>query len=223
MKILYNFASRSRPEKLIRCIENIIQNSTHNNYVILLTLDVDDTTVANKGFYEKLVSYGANIKPVYGFSKNKIEAINRSVWIVSDWDICISTADDMVFTDKGFDSKIIELFNKYFPDTDGFLHLPDGKVNERLPTLCIIGKKLYDYFGYIYNPIYSNVYCDNEQFDVVRILNKYHYEPVHLFKHLHPIWGLSEMDDLYNRNENKENYAIDGEIYRKRKSINFGL
>ncbi len=223
MRILYKFPSRSRPDKMFVCLDNIISLARHEDYIILLTLDLNDASVFNNEVINRLEGYGKKVVTIFGLSDNKVNAINKGMEYVNDWDICIVMADDMEFKVEGFDLKIIELFNKYFPDTDGFLHLPDGKVNERLPTMCIIGRKLYDYFGYLYNPIYHSVYCDNEQFDVVKILKKYIYVPVYLFTHNHYRWKLREMDDLDKINDNTEMYRIDGEIYRKRKAINFGI
>lgn len=221
-KILYKYASRSRPDKFFSILDNVIFLARHPNYTILATLDLDDDTMTTPEIRDRINSY-PQVKAYYGTSKGKIDAINRDMGFAEDWDIGIVLADDMPWHLEGFDLKIIEIFAEHFPDFDGFLHLPDGIVNEKLPTMCIIGRKLYDYFGYFYNPIYWSVACDNEQFDVVRILGKYVYKPLFMFKHMHFIWGLAPVDALYLRNENAEAYAKDLQIYRERKAINFGL
>lgn len=157
MKLLYKFPSRSRKEKFFAAVDNIINLAKHDDYLILASFDLDDKEMANAEVRERLAVYGDKIKAVYGSSKTKIEAINADMWMVQDWDICVVMAEDMQWLVEGFDLKIIELFKKYFPDTDGFLHLPDGTVNERLPTMCIIGKKLYD-FLVIYTIHHTKVY-----------------------------------------------------------------
>ena len=221
-RILYKYASRSRPEKFFACLDNIISLARHPNYIIQATLDLDDDTMTTPEVRDRINTY-PQVKAYYGTSLGKINAINKDMEFAGDWDIGICTADDMVWQVEGFDLEIIKIFEENFPDYDGFVHLPDGTVNEKLPTMCIIGRKLYDYFGWFYNPLYWSVACDNEQFDVVRILGKYVYKPLKLFTHAHPIWNLAPMDALYLRNEAPEAYAKDVQIYRERKDRNFDL
>lgn len=45
MRILYKYASRSRPDKFRRGLESIAQNSVSDNYVVLATLDSDDPAI----------------------------------------------------------------------------------------------------------------------------------------------------------------------------------
>ncbi len=219
-QILYKLPSRERPQK--PCIDNIISLARHDNYEILLTLDLDDKTCTSEEFKKQLSKY-EKVFAVWGTSEGKIHAINRDMWLARTWDIGIVMADDMVWQVEGFDLEIIKIFEECFPDLDGLVHIPDGTVNERLNTLCIMGRKLYDYFGWFYNPIYWSVACDNEQFDVVRILGKYVYRALPLVRHMHPIWNLAPMDALYLRNESAEAYAKDVQIYRERKDRNFDL
>lgn len=222
-KILYSLASRSRPEKLINCIENITNLSRYGNYIILLTLDVDDITVATKDFNEKLKYYGEKVKTVYQFSKSKIDAINKNTWMIPDFDILVNFSDDQKFLMEGFDLEIIKDMEEFFPDTDGFIHYPDSHAKHLLPTMSIIGKKYYDRFNYIYHPDYVNVYCDNEAMDVAKILGKHQFINKVIFDHFHPAWGMAEMDEQYLKSENPASYAIDAETYNRRKSINFEL
>lgn len=221
-KILFKYPSRSRPLKFFASLDNIQRLAKHDDYQILCSFDIDDPTMCNDEVKKKMESY-PNAKAYWGFSGTKVAAINRDMDFADPWDICIVMADDMIWVYDGFDLKIIELFEKHFPDFDGLLHIPDGVVNERLCTMHIVGRKYYDRFGYLYHPSYGAVFCDNENMDVAKVLGKYVYESVSMFRHLHPIWSLAPMDDLYRKNEDPINYAKDGELYRQRKAINFGL
>lgn len=220
MKILYNFASRSRPEKLIKVVENIINLSRHDNYAIIVTLDVDDPTVAKREFNDRLKSY-RNVFPIYQFSKSKVDAINKNVWIIDDWDIVINVSDDILFVKEGFDVEIINDFRQYFTDLDGCIHYPDGVTQKKLMTMNIFGRKYFDRFGYIYHPDYINLWCDNESMEVAKILSKYVYIEKDLFRHLHPAWGLADTDKQYKYAEST--YHIDWETFKKRQFINFGI
>ncbi len=167
MKILYNFPSRERKDKLICCIENIMSLARHDDYVIGLTLDIDCPATANREFHNKLLSYGEKVKPVYGFSKGKIDAVNKNVWLYPDADIICNMSDDFVFIKEGFDLDIIAAYADGFT---GLAHFPDGFVNERLCTFTIYDRAYYSRFNYIYFNEYMSVYADNEQHDVAKIL-----------------------------------------------------
>ena len=75
--------------------------------------------------------------------------------------IVLLASDDMIPMEKGFDNIIIDKMKNYYPDTDGVLWFNDGYQGDKLNTLCILGKKYYDRFGYIYNPEYISVLSDN--------------------------------------------------------------
>ena len=59
-----------------------------------------------------------------------------------------------------------------YPNTDGVLWFNDGNQGNRLNTLCILGKKYYERFNYIYHPDYTSLWADNEFMDVANLLNK---------------------------------------------------
>lgn len=221
MKILYNFPSRERPTKLVLAIENIISLAKHDDYIILCTLDVDDKSCANIEFSKRLLSYD-KVMPVYGFSKNKIDAVNRDIWMIENWDIMVTQSDDMVWVQEGFDIEIINDILVYAPDTDIFLHYPDGK-QKSTSTLNIVGRKYYNRSNYVYHPDYCNVYCDNEETEKARLLDKYKFIDKNLFEHRHPIWRKTEWDEQYRRNESAESYEHDRNVFEKRRLINFGV
>jgi hypothetical protein len=83
-----------------------------------------------------------------------------------------------------------------------------------------MGKKYFDRFGYIYNPEYLSVYCDNEFTDVSRLLEKTTYIDRVIIRHF---WIEIGVDALYQRNENRELYTHDQKVYETRKANNFGL
>ena len=88
-------------------------------------------------------------------------------------------------------------------------------------TLTIYGYKYYQRFGYIYNPEYESVYCDNEQTEVGRLLNKIHDIDRVIIRHE---WNdPAFQDDLRRRTETSEVYKRDFDIYTKRKAANFQL
>lgn len=222
--ITYIFASRERPEKFFDCLDNIDKLSISSNYEIIAVLDIDDLSMNNSSVKNRMLNY-KNVKSFYGISKGKIHAINRELSKMNpETKIIINLSDDFLFLLKGFDMQIRNDMARYFPDTDGLLHYPDGTPNERrLMTMSIIGKKYFDRTGYIYNPDYASWYSDDEEIQKARILGKCKFVNERLFKHNHYLFNGSGKDELYKRNDDIKIISKDRETFFKRKQINFGL
>jgi hypothetical protein len=97
----------------------------------------------------------------------------------------------------------------------------DGYQGDKLNTLCILGKKYYDRFGYIYHPEYKSVWCDNEFMDIANILEKQTYFSYVIIRHEHPDWGFGDNDEIHSANI--RNGSHDSNLYNIRKTNNFGL
>jgi hypothetical protein len=223
MKILIKFPTRGRPEKFFNVLEKYINMADDiKNIAFVISLDNDDLTMCNKNIIDKLEEYNKNIKFAYFFgeSKTKMQAINADVDKVNGWDILLLASDDMIPIIKGYDSIIRNDMNNNFKDTDGVLWYNDGGQND-INTLCILGKKYYERFNYIYNPEYISLWCDNEFTDVSLKLKKCYRSDKIIIEHQHPAWQKSEFDELYMRNESYFN--LDKQTYERRSSNNFDL
>lgn len=224
-KISYILPSRSRPEKFFATLDNIRDMSAKPDYQIIATLDTDDTSMSNVDVMSRLATYD-NVLGHWGKSTGKVNAINRDVkFIPKDTDIVILMSDDQKWTQWGFDEIIRIDMQKYFPDLDGVLHYSDGTpAANRLITMSIMGYKYFSRFGFLYDPCYKNVYCDNHFTELSKKLNAYKFVPnVQLYEHKHPAWGTAPMDDLYKRNEEPVSYHKDKEMYFKNLDNNFGV
>lgn len=213
-RILYKFCSRERPNKFFACLDNIISSARHNNYIILCSLDTDDVSMNNDEVKEQLSNYGNRIKVCWGTSENKVSAINRDVEQVEDWDILLNHSDDMWFTKFGFDLDVLEAFENF----DGLVHFPDQKAGNKLITYAMMSRGYYDLHGYIYNPEFESVYCDNFQQDQAKALGKYKFVDKQILEHRHFIWGYGHKDELLERTENPRTYAKDRDTYHRLKS-----
>jgi hypothetical protein len=188
MKILVKFPTRSRPAKFMQVLEQYIMLANDTATItFLITYDDDDLTMNNSAVLDKLKAL-SNIIVKGGTSKNKIDAINRDMDKAPAWDICILASDDMICQKQGWDDDIRAAFEQSFPDTDGTLWFHDGDpatLKGELCTMCILGKKYYDRFGYIYHPDYTSLWCDNEYTKVAQELQRMKYFPEVLFRHVH--------------------------------------
>lgn len=222
MKLVIKFPTRSRPEKFQQTFKRY-QNflSKRVDVRFLVSMDEDDASMNNNEIKDFLNSY-PNTSYYYGNSKTKIEAINADLdKLPEDYDIILLASDDMIPKIPGYDALISREMELCFPDTDGVLHYNDGRAGERLNTLCILGKKYFERFGYIYHPAYISVYPDNEFTDVSRILGKVVYRDIVIIEHG---WiQYTGYDELAQRNENKHWYEVDGKTYNERKAKNFDL
>lgn len=220
-KLVFVLPSMSRPIKFFHTVENIIEMCVTENYEILAILEKGDATMDNNAVRERMDSYD-KLKYHFITSTGKVNAINQSLnYLPETFDILILVADDLVFTMKGFDSFLHEDFTKH--GLDMLCHYPDNipQSGRRQITMPVIGRKLLESWGYIYEPSYISVYCDNHQMAVVKKMGKYHYNPIHFYEHRHPAFKLGEWDELYKKNESF--YGQDGQTYFKHLENNFGL
>lgn len=225
LKITYIFPSRSRKEKFLKVLDNVISLSAKENYCIIASLDLDDESMSYHNISDKLPTID-NLTVIYKKSTGKVNAINRDIELIpDDTDIIILLSDDMVFTRWGFDDIIRIDMQKYFHDMDGVLHYPDGSpVRDKIITMSIMGYKYFKRFNYLYHPAYTSLWCDMEFTEVAKRIGKYKYLPhTNIFIHQHPLWscGKEKYDALMTRNESF--YNKDKEIYFQRLANNFDL
>jgi len=214
MLIHYNFATRNRPQKMADAINTIIDLSTDKNYTIGLTIDDDDLTTLNSHQLADILQ-SSQIKLNPGRSSSKVHAINRGM---AGWsgDIAVNMSDDMRFIKRGFDGDIIQAFQG---EGDQFVHFPDGRVNETLPTMSIMGRSYYERFNFIYHPDYHSLWCDNEAMDMAQQLGRYKFIDLQIFSHEHPAWTGEPADNLLMHTESF--FEIDQETYKRRSKLGF--
>lgn len=219
MKVLIKFPTRNRPNKFLKVLDTYIKNLDDKTTKIIVSCDLDDVTM-NEQYVKDVIEQYNNVTLIYGNNKTKIEAINADLFDI-DFDIVLLASDDMIPIVKGFDSIIKNKMLEHYPDTDGVLWFNDGYQGNKLNTLCILGKKYYDRFNYIYHPDYHSVWCDNEFMDVANLLGKQKYFEEVIIQHQHPDYGFGNRDIIHTLNSN--NVGHDEKLYHTRKQTNFGL
>ena len=199
MRILFKYATLGRPRWFKETLQKYYAMlSGKHDCEFLITLNEDDGSMNNSDMRSYMDSF-SRLGYKYGNHKNKIAAINADMKH-ENFDILFVVSDDMIPIVPGFDDVIVQLMEEHFPDLDGALHFDDGCCGgDRTITLSIMGKKLYDHFGYIYHPAYASFYCDNEFTDAVRELGKVVYIDEIIVKHE---WsgGPRNGDTTYKRN-----------------------
>lgn len=222
MKLLIKFPTRGRKDKFFITLDK------YHNYcsdiettMFLISIDSDDDEMNNEETIKRITSY-KNTKLVIGNSLSKIDAVNRDLSDFDyDWDIVLLASDDMIPQVKGYDTIIRDNMSFNYPDTDGILWFNDGFQGNRLNTLCILGKKYYERFNYIYHPDYKSCWSDNEFMVVGNLLKKQSYIDQVIIRHEHPDWGYGGADYVHNNNVNDFNH--DHNVFQTRSSNNFYL
>ncbi len=216
MRILVKFPTRERPKQFLKVLKLLNEKARDwQNISYLITIDSDDPTMTPEVIDEALNINNVIIKA--GKSDSKIHACNRSM--IGGWDIVVLISDDMTPQKDGWDDIIRLRMKQNYPDLDGCLWFNDG-YQPRICTLVIMGKVYYDRTGYLYHPDYHSLFCDNEQTEVAKGLDKLTYFEDVLFKHEHfANNSMVKRDKLYDRNEALFN--IDKQTYERRKAQGF--
>lgn len=214
MNIIFNLASRGRPERFAETVDSIMANlSPYPAYDIFATLDDDDRTLCEYCMDSFLP----------GKSKSKIDAINRNCEFLrqrEDWGILVNISDDQVIVQPNFDEIIKTLARE---SGKGFLHFRDTNHNPP-DALCTMSIMTRDYFlrdGYIYHPSYKSVWCDNEAQEVAKMRGEYVFSDTVIFDHRHPAYGKAQMDSQYKKTEAQSVHHADHQNYLRRKKQGF--
>jgi hypothetical protein len=221
-RILYNFASRSRKQKFFACVENIYINSHNKDFTILASLDIDDPIMNTPDTIKSMKRYD-KLYPVWGASKNKIDAINRSMVAAPEWDLLFNISDDMMFIQCGYDEIVENDIKEHFPGGDCLLHYPDQHQGKNCMTMSIMDKKYYDRFGFIYYPGYESLWCDVDAQETGKMLGRYKFINKRIFNHYHPSFGDTGYDAQYRKTEDMEVRNRDQDTFNGRLNRNFDL
>lgn len=205
MKITYIYASRSRPDKFFAALDNIFSLSFLHNFEIIAALDYDDPIMNNDEVRERLLWYHPKVKPYYGISTGKVNAINREIGNISkDTSIVCCHSDDMVFIKRNYDLDIIEAFKNF----SGLVHFPD-QVKRKLCTYAMLSKDYLDLDGWIYHPKFISVYCDDFQQQLAIKRGRYKFVDKKILEHRHHFWGFGPQDELSKQTDSMMVYAED--------------
>lgn len=186
-RIIFNFASRSRPHKFNVQVYTIMQLCSQP-YAILAKIDDDDPL---RDQYDL-----SNVNVVTGLSENKIHAINKGI-PETGWDIIVDIADDMVFTKKGFDDIIRQQCGPddflLFPEKYAVSQSQRGR-NELIVIMLCMGYDYYQRDKQLFNPAFKSLFCDNFATNLAKIRGRLKRVNEDIFYHAHPAAGYGKKD-----------------------------
>tara|TARA_B100001939_G_scaffold108349_1_gene93681 strand:- start:218 stop:934 length:717 start_codon:yes stop_codon:yes gene_type:complete len=230
MNILIQFPTYARPDKFLKCLEKYLYMSSSIHHLHFnINCDEDDSLCNNSkfvgdvcGLFEEKENCTFSLK--FDKNTNKISAINDHIDArFFDFDVVICASDDMIPQQQGWDDVIAKDMNEFFPKLNGALHYFDGYQKESLITLSILGRELYNHFGYIYHPDYKSLYCDNEFTQSVYNLGRVKYIDNLIIKHEHyGEEGNSNSGDFDASAQKTLRYAgRDQVVFERRKQLGF--
>lgn len=219
-KVLVKYASRGRKKRFFDGLDNIFELAEFpDRILVLISVDEDDTEMCNDEVKSKLSTY-KNIHVCWGLSENKIHATNRDFDKIpehfQDFSIVVNYSDDQRFTMYSWDTIIRTDFNSVSPDFSHYIAYLDPDTQGALSTLFICGRGWYDRFGWVYDPKFKSLFCDNLAEDAAKHLNKYHYTGYSIYQHHNPSYGYErfEPDEMYLEQQ-RIGWDIDQKLYYK--------
>lgn len=199
-RILIKYATRGRSQYFLKAISNIMFTIHDQNYMILVSIDDDDLSMANDNM-NALFMTNDNLLLCTGPHETKISAINRDMDKAGDWDILVNMSDDFFFVQPGWDNHVRQRAKDNWPNSlDWVAHFNDGVCGDALPTMSVMGREYYERDRYIYHPSYKSFSCDAEFMYVAMMRGKYKYFPEIIAKHQHPSSSPMPNDEVYRIN-----------------------
>ncbi len=221
MRILLKCPTRNRPQKIISTLSAYMRLANHPEQIgVAISCDEDDVSMSRNLVHEELhrqLRKAAWYRLFTSPNKSKIEACNANMNEIEwAWDIVVLVSDDMIPQVQGYDD-VIRMHMS--PDTNRILWFNDGYQGDKLNTLCVFGRQMYNHFGYIYQPDYKSLFCDTELTDLCRgeLKDRCLYIPYCIIRHEHPGTGYAQnMDALYQHNQKFWNQDMCTYIRRKK-------
>lgn len=218
-KLLIKIPTLGRATQLLRTLESFQVNANSiEDIAFCISGNTNDTTINNKEIINKIQSF-PNTHIFFGNHRTKIEAYNANIDLF-DFDIVVVASDDMVATEKYYDSIIVKSMERYFTDLDGVLWFDTGD-NDRTDTLSIVGKKYYERFNYIYHTSYQGYFCDDEFTQIAYKLGKIIRIHKQIIRH-----DIAQHLDMSNDNTYLKSLvfgASDKAMYKIRKKMQFNI
>lgn len=138
---------------------------------------------------------------LYSYETNIQKMINSNLENL-DWDIVIPIFRPFIAI-RNFDTIIKKIYNEKYPELDGVIWITDN-IQKEVATFAVIGRRYYEKFGYIYNPIYNNKNFEEEFTEILKINNDYLFQDTKIFK----IISIKSDDDKLFEFRKKLNFTL---------------
>jgi len=231
MRIQIQFPTLGRPVKFLDCFAKYINLASLKHQLFFnINCDLADQSMNNGNVVVDIQNIMlARQRPdvlkgklYFDSNTEKISAINDHI-DPNTFDVIVVASDDMVPQVEGWDDEIARAMEANFPNLDGCVYFDDGYQHKKLITFSILGRELYNQFGYIYHPDYKSLYCDNEFTIEVQRMNKVAFVDKCIIKHEHySEAGNSNSGDFDTCAEKTLQFSgRDGAVFKERQRLGF--
>lgn len=223
MKITLIHPSRGRANQAAATYRFWMERAADpENIQHILSLDADDPQLQQyKNNFEVQRLAGKNITILVNDNDCVVQATNRAIEHVAG-DLVIYLSDDFQCPDW-WDRHVVASYHKCGSPELWLVRVDDclQKLHADVLTIPIMTKKLMNYLGYFWNPLYKSMFVDQDLFYTCKNNGWLFFEPDLKFPHIHYCNGKAPNDETYSRSA--KNWHSGQEIYTRRKRENFPL
>jgi len=212
--------TRGRPHRVKEFIESALTTATHPERIhIELYIDDTDQEISH---YETVISNLRKnfdtglISSTFGPSVGVPRAANL-LFDQSSADIFMTSNDDQVFIDQGWDARLDKEIEKYQDDIF-CMWFNDNWESQNFCTFPIISRKWVETLGYFQFPFFEHYFVDAWIWMLAKAIGRENYIDDIIVEHRHWKTGKSQKDATYNlhlSNEKGSKYARDRSVIDK--------
>jgi len=189
--------TRNRPENIRKCITSIIESCDDVDDIEICSYVDDDDELSIPAFSEftseiNIEVYQAERQPIH----IRLSTHYNVLYPVCRGDIIMYCADDVMFNTKGWDTLVINEFDRY-DDKILLVYGKDGFQNEKIATHGFMHRNWIDTIGYVHPPYFGVAYADNWVTDVATKVGRIKYIESLELEHMHPAAGKGEWNQTY--------------------------
>lgn len=176
--------TRGRPEMLAKFVDSAFKTADNPHGVeFIVRIDDDDTS------YDNWI-YPSQVKIEKGPRKNLAEMFE---WERGAGPYYFNGSDDLIFHTKGWDTKVIEAFDKY-PDKIALVYGDDGNPNETTNiSLAFVHRNWIEATGRYFPTFFSGDFVDTWLTFLADGVERRHKIDIYT-EHIHPAFGKREQD-----------------------------
>lgn len=159
MRISIVHPSKGRPSMALQTFSKWISKAAEDDIEYILSVDDSDIHLPD---YERMLGVMVT-KLVISSNQTMVEATNSGAKHATG-DLIVLVSDDF---DCPLNWDVMLKLTASTIETPQFLIYPDDgySTGQRLATIPILSKPLYDRLGYIYNPVYRSMWADNDLYE----------------------------------------------------------
>lgn len=217
--------TRNRKEQAFKTASKWLFNADRPDLIdYTFSIDIDDSEKwysVVKMMPKPFSNYSKDLYVIKNNNKSAIQAINFAAGYIhlrsnEGENYLLLVVSDDTDSPEHWDTLLLNELN----GKSDFCAKVDDGLQPTLVTMPIMDRIYYERYGYIYNPEYRHMFCDQELTAVAIMIGKYIKLPL-TFNHLHYTTGKTPKDALNARND--ATWYQGETLFNERMKTNFGI